>query len=228
MKLFLIFVVLIIHQCSVNQIKPFQAVNLPSLVSYKPQFERAFNFMETEIWKQVIGYESLYEVSNLGRLKSVKRKVSYNRWNKNGTKIIKEKILNPTIRKSNGSLAYYHTRLSFDGQNRDIDIHRLAAIAFLPNPNNLPEVNHKDGNKLNNSVSNLEWTTRKGNAVHAGQNDLMANCERHGMCKYNKLFIETIYAVYKSGFKNQRQLAIMSGISTTHLNRIVNNKTKWI
>ncbi len=102
-----------------------------------------------EIWKPIKGYEGLYEVSNLGRVKSlVNNKGQY-----------REKILTPIIGKG-----YYRVRLFKNKQNKLYSVHRLVAEAFLDNPNNLPCINHKDENKLNNIVTNLEYCTYSYNS----------------------------------------------------------------
>lgn len=105
-----------------------------------------------EEWRQIQGYEGLYEVSNLGRVKSLER------YDKMG-RLIKEKTLNPRKHKK----GYLYVGLSKDGIQKKYSIHRLVAIAFIPNPNNLPQVNHKDENKENNCLDNLEWCTNEYN-----------------------------------------------------------------
>ena len=113
-----------------------------------------------EIWKPVVGFEELYEVSNLGRVKALKRKKNCNR----GWGWIKEHIMKNS---TNGG-EYYKVPLTNKEHIRKYYlVHRLVAKAFLSNPDNLPEVNHLDGNKLNNCVNNLEWCTRKDNIKHA-------------------------------------------------------------
>ena len=114
-----------------------------------------------EIWKDVKGYEGLYQVSNLGRVKSIKRKVNiYSKKNKNYYKrTIKQKILNY----GGNTIGYVNVPLSKDGCTKPIYVHRLVAEAFIPNPNNYPCVNHIDENKENNKVDNLEWCTVKYN-----------------------------------------------------------------
>lgn len=103
----------------------------------------------TEIWKAIEGYEGRYEVSNYGRVKSL----NYHRTGK-------EKVLKPAI-DSNG---YWRVGLYKNSKRKFFSVHRLVAEAFLPNPQNLPEVNHKDENKANNRVENLEWCTAKYNS----------------------------------------------------------------
>lgn len=106
-----------------------------------------------EVWKDVKGYEGLYQVSSLGRVKSVRR-YEYTRWYGGELKSIRQG-------------RYLRTSLCKNGKLKTHNIHRLVAEAFIPNPKNKPEVNHIDGNKENNNVNNLEWVTRKENAIHA-------------------------------------------------------------
>ena len=105
-----------------------------------------------EIWKDIKGYEGKYQISNLGRVKSLQR---------NGRP---ERILRLNLIKG-----YAYTTLSNGsrGNKKKLKVHRLVAEAFIPNPHNKPEVNHIDGNKLNNNVDNLEWVTHQENCKHA-------------------------------------------------------------
>ena len=111
-----------------------------------------------EIWKAIKDYEGKYEVSNLGRVKSLERTSRLNRK-------IKERILAP--REHTGG--YLRVQLS----RKDFYIHRLVAETFIPNPENKPMVNHKDGNKHNNCVDNLELVTHSENEKHAYKNNLI-------------------------------------------------------
>lgn len=105
-----------------------------------------------EKWLPVAGYEGLYEVSNLGRVKRL-----------SSNDASKEKILKPQIQRD----GYQRVTLSKKGQKKRMAIHRLVAIAFIPNPQNKEQVNHLDADKLNNKLTNLQWATRKENIAHA-------------------------------------------------------------
>ncbi len=118
-----------------------------------------------EIWKDVIGFEGLYQVSNLGRVKSLDRKVN-SRYGIN--RIISGKILKKLI----NTKGYLYVDLKRKCKGKKHLIHRLVAQAFIPNPENKPQVNHIDGNKQNNCVSNLEWNTISENQQHAFANHL--------------------------------------------------------
>jgi hypothetical protein len=113
----------------------------------------------TEIWKPVKCYEGLYSISNLGRLKSHERTVIRGR---NAFQTIQERILK--VRKS--KYGYLWVGLH-NGRLKNFAVHCLVAKTFIPNPENKRTINHKDGNKLNNHVSNLEWATYSENHLHA-------------------------------------------------------------
>lgn len=113
-----------------------------------------------EIWKDIKGYEGLYRISNLGNVKSLERKVIKS----NGiVQIRKERIMN----KRKNSDGYYVAKLNVNKMSKSINIHRLVAEAFIPNPLNLPEVNHKDYNRTNNCVDNLEWCSHIDNIKYS-------------------------------------------------------------
>lgn len=114
-----------------------------------------------EIWKDIQDYEGRYQVSNLGRVKSIERLDSIGRH-------VSEKILKPTLEE----WGYYCVILYKESKKRYYQIHRLVAQAFIPNHQNKPQVNHIDGNKINNHVENLEWVTGSENVQHAYNNNL--------------------------------------------------------
>lgn len=115
-----------------------------------------------EEWRPVEGYEGLYEVSNTGRVRSFDRYVKGKSY-----RLHKGKVLSP----GKNSRGYLSAVLSYNGKHKSITVHRLVAQAFLPNPDNLPEINHKDEDKTNNSVDNLEWCDHKYNNNYGSRKD---------------------------------------------------------
>lgn len=116
--------------------------------------------MKKEIFKDIPWYEWRYQVSNLGRIKSLERK-KYSKWK--WIQIVKGRFLIKNLSAS----WYYKYTLCIDWVNKQITIHRLVAEIFIPNPENKPCINHKDWNKLNNSIENLEWCTYIENSLHS-------------------------------------------------------------
>lgn len=112
--------------------------------------------MKEEIWKDIEGYEGLYQVSNLGRVKRM-------RFINKNTNIEKERIKSQKIRKD----GYLEVALYKNGKGKYIQVHRLVAKSFIPNPKKLPQVNHIDGNKQNNKMDNLEWCDCQENMQHS-------------------------------------------------------------
>ena len=127
----------------------------------------------SEIWKDVIGLEGIFQVSNMGRIRSLDK---YANVCGGGKRLVKGRILKPT-KLQNG---YYEAQFHHKGERIIYLLHRLVAIHFIDNPLNLPEVNHKDENPQNNNVENLEWCTNQENRKHAMINGLVADnkCEK--------------------------------------------------
>lgn len=118
----------------------------------------------TEQWKPIKGYEGIYEVSNLGRVKSVTR-MCWNGsvWWKKPEQMIKPQ---PSHKRNN----YVYIGLCKHGKPKTLKLHRLVATAFVPNPHDYPQVNHKDENVLNNTADNLEWVTAQQNCDYGNHN----------------------------------------------------------
>lgn len=138
-----------------------------------------------EIWKDVVGYEGIYQVSNLGNVKSL---IGYN-----GKKYIsREKLLSKTL----STAGYYKVELFNKKERKSFRVHRLVAIAFIENPLNKEQVNHIDGNKLNNNVENLEWNTPKENVRHSIDTGLkvVSTISREEL---NKLYLSDNFTIEK-------------------------------
>ena len=133
-----------------------------------------------EIWKPVVGYEGLYECSNMGRVKSVDRYVSH--IYEGEYQFIKGRIRKTKL--NNGG--YEMLSLFRDGKEKTCLVHRIIAEAFLSNPYNLPEVNHKDECKTNNFVENLEWCDREYNLYYGTRRQRQAEKEMVPVIQYTK------------------------------------------
>lgn len=136
-----------------------------------------------EIWKDIKGYEGLYQVSNLGKVKSLR----------------KNRML--TIQKNRGG--YNYITLSFKGYSKIMTIHRLVAQAFVPNPNNYAYINHKDENKENNMWTNLEWCTHKYNCNYGTRNERKAKKKMISINQYdlNGNFIKKWNSIKEANIK---------------------------
>lgn len=125
-----------------------------------------------EIWKDIPNYEGLYQVSNTGRIKSIPHSIKANKCG--GTRVTEEHIKSVTT----GWHGYVWVSLCKNGKQKTHSVHRIVANAFVENKNNLPCVNHKDGNKENNTVENLEWCTVHENQIHASKNGLLSKSKK--------------------------------------------------
>jgi len=153
-----------------------------------------------EIFKDIPSYKGLYQVSNLGRVKALSRTKTYPRFEA----ISKERILRP----SSNSKGYQQVLLYKDGISRGFKVHRLVLEAFVPNPDNLPLVNHKDENVKNNSVDNLEWCTHQYNIIYSNKNfytayNLTSPAEKFSFnnlstfCKQHNIYVANACKVLK-------------------------------
>lgn len=158
--------------------------------------------LEGEIWKQVDGYGGFYEVSNLGRVRSKERITDIQSY----CHIMRK----PRILKAQSNGKYNRVVMSFDGKHRQVLIHRLVAETFLPNPDNLPEVNHKDEDKTNNNVSNLEWCTRLYNVNYGTKikrhSEFMTKTKGRAVCQYTKA--GELVNTFKSVSEASREMGI--------------------
>lgn len=149
-------------------------------------------FKPTE-WKDIEGYEGRFKVNELGQIKSLSRQVKRRSGTFHTTKeVIKSYRIN--------SFGYVGVLLSINKVYKHYSVHRIVAKAFIPNPENKPCVNHKDGNKLNNHVSNLEWVTYSENHKHAFRTGLM--CQKGERHASNKLKNKEVLFIFNSNKSN--------------------------
>lgn len=165
-----------------------------------------------ELWKDIVGYEGLYQVSNFGRVKSLR----YN------------KIMSP----GKNPDGYLFINLHKDKTRKYCAVHRLVSSAFIDKPYNLSEVNHKDSDKTNNNVNNLEWVTRAENMAHYTLSERFkeVNAENSGEGNQNaKLSLFEVNLIRK--LRNEynikvKTLALLFSVSISQIERIIYNK-QW-
>ena len=150
-----------------------------------------------------------YKISNLGRVWSIRR-----------NRFLKERISN---------CGYARVALAKNGTYKHLSIHRLVALAFIPNPENKPEVNHKDGNKLNNHVDNLEWNTSSENQKHAFKNGLQKTSKgiSKGVGSKNpkaKLTEAQVIKIRESDLNKKYELAIAYSVTPNLISQIIRGK----
>ena len=169
--------------------------------------------MKNEIWRDIEGYEGLYQVSNKGRVKSVERIV----WDNRGYyKTIQEKILKPEKTK----WGYLRVVLCRDNKKKHYMIHRLVGQVFLENPQNLPVINHIDENKENNCSSNLEWCSISYNNNYNDRTKKIAEKLSKPVFSIDK--ISGLILEFPSAHEASRQ----TGINQSHICDCCNGKRK--
>ena len=178
-----------------------------------------------EIWKPIPGFEGYYEASNLGRIRSINEINVFVR--KDGKEIRRKhncKILKPIF---DGKKFYLQVSLSKNGVSKRYLIHRLIAKTFIDNPLNLPEVNHKDEDKTNNCVSNLEWCDHKYNNNY-GSKKTSSNGENNSMNKFPEEVIREVKKLYIPKDKEFGATALSKkyNMSITHIVAIAKGR-KW-
>lgn len=162
---------------------------------------------ENEIWKIINEYPD-YEVSNLARVRNIETNV-----------ILKEHKQNR---------GYKMVNLKRNKISKGISLHRVVAIAFIPNPDNKAQVNHINGDKDNNSVANLEWMTSSENVRHAiktGLKGILVGTQ-HGMSKLTTNDVLEIRRIYSKREMNQTKIAELFNIKQTTVSQII-NKSRW-
>ena len=149
-----------------------------------------------EIWKDIEGYEGLYQISTMGRVKSLRRNI-----------ILRQGITN----------GYERVVLSTNNIPKGYSIHRLVANAFIPNPDNLPQVNHKDENKANNRVDNLEWCTQKYNVNYGTINIRKSQKQLNNKNKSKIVLQYSLDGTFIKEWKSTRDVQRNLGFNQSHI-----------
>lgn len=177
-----------------------------------------------EIWKDIEGYESYYQISNLGNVKSLDR-----------IDAIGREIKGRLLKWKHNNRGYFTISLNKNGKARYFLVHRLVATTFIKNPDNLSEVNHIDEDKSNNSVGNLEWCTSEYNHKYGTREERrLLNTNFSFLVERNKVSgyknFKPIIAIYPNGrlehFDSQKNAAIKLCISGVGINAVLKKRQK--
>ena len=179
-----------------------------------------------EQWRDVKGYEGKYQVSNLGNVRSLDMKQT----RFNGLVRCEFQIKGRDLKPFQTGKGYKRDQgyLTIKIAGKSYKVHRLVAEAFLDNPNNFEQVNHIDGNKDNNAVSNLEWCNNKQNAIHAAKNGLTPSGSKSILHKLTEQQVNEIRKRYIKGDRvnGAKPLARKFEVSSTTIRKII-AKDKW-
>lgn len=166
-----------------------------------------------EVWKDIEGYEGLYQVSSFGQVKMLGREKRL--WH-GGKTYISPKLLNQNL-----ICGYKKVKLrDSDGNTKMVSVHRLVAKAFIENPNNFPQVNHKDENKHNNHVENLEWCTAKYNTNYG------TGIKRCSEAKFKRIAQISLDGNIVREWNSMKEIVKTLGFSYSRLSQACNGITK--
>jgi len=165
--------------------------------------------IEGEFWVDIQGWEGYYSVSNKLR---IKRNEGYR-----GKSFYPEKLITPRLT----SYGYYEVVFTVNNKRGKYFWHRVVAIAFIPNSENKPEVNHKNGNRADYSIDNLEWTTRSENQLHKTRILMSGSGENHPNAKLSSSDILNIHNLYKTGKYSQRKISEMYRLNNATVYKIL-------
>lgn len=172
-----------------------------------------------EFWKDIPGYEDLYQVSNIGNIRSLDRFVDNSL---HGKIKIKGKLMSKKL----GTPRYYCVHLTKNGKRKSYLVHRLVGLAFIHNLYNYSDINHKNLNRLDNRVENLEWMTRSQNCFHAIAAGHRPNIfgEKSPNAKLKESDVLRIRSIYSSKKTTHKQIANEFNVSKSLVEVIVNRK----
>ena len=165
--------------------------------------------MKNEEWRDVVGYEGLYQVSSEGRVKSLERTDSWGR-------TVKERILKPNV----VGRGYLRVVLYAGGKTRMFYVHRLVCQSFHENPGNKPQVNHINEDKTDNRACNLEWCTRRENINHGSRNERVAKAQSKPVGQY------TLDGDLVKAWQSTNEVERQTGFSCGNISEVANGKRK--
>jgi len=189
--------------------------NMYLVDNLKPQIN---NIVMEEVWKPVLGYEGYYEVSNRGRVRSVDRDVNY----VYGKRRVKGRVL----KQETSNRGYKRVHVSANGVSKHLTVHREVSKAFIPNPEDKRTINHKNCDKTDNSVNNLEWATYSENHNHAHKNGLsnVPKGSKHHNSKLNESQVREIKKRLDTGDETQGEIAKDYPVTATSISTINTGK----
>lgn len=178
-----------------------------------------------EVWLPVVGWEKYYEVSNKGRVRSLGRSILKSNGYSDYIHRYKPRLLKPSKNKN----GYMEVKLSKHSKSNSVKVHRLVAEAFIENTGNKPQVNHKNSDRADNNIHNLEWVTASENSIHAWNEGKHCRMKRSGeKAKSSKLKeVEVVFIKHwlQSGYF-QKDIASTFSVSTSLISAI-NNGIAW-
>ena len=163
----------------------------------------------SEEWRDIDGYEGRYQVSSMGRVKSLE-------WTDSLGRTVKERILKPNV----VGRGYLRVVLYAGGKTRMFFVHRLVCEAFHENPGNKPQVNHVNEDKTDNRACNLEWSTRRENINHGSRNERVAKAQSKPVGQY------TIDGDLVKAWQSTNEVERQTGFSCGHISEVANGKRK--
>ena len=175
--------------------------------------------MNKEIWKPVPEYEGLYEVSNVGNIRSLAFLCSR-------TKKVTARRLPRHLAQETSYDGYKRVVLSNCGKHRHFNVHRLVAMAFIPNPKGLPQVNHIDENPANNNAENLEWCTGKENCNHGLHRQRIVERQTNNVYRSKPVCQYTIDGKYINYYPSTKEAERQTGVASEQISRVCKGRNK--